>query len=58
MESVSFSPDGRLLAAGSDDSTARVIEASSGKEISRLEFGGMVNCVSFRPNGRHLAAGS
>jgi DNA-binding beta-propeller fold protein YncE len=56
--SVSFSPDDRFLAAGSADKTARVIEAATGREICRVEFGSYLRTVSFSPDGRYLAAGS
>ncbi len=55
---VAFSPNGRYLAAGSIDKTARVFEASTGEEISRTMFGGEVHSLSFSPDGRSLAAGS
>ena len=36
INSVAFSPDGELLLTGSDDSTTRIWEAATGKELCRL----------------------
>ena len=63
VTSIGFSPDGSLLTAVSSDQTVRVLEAASGKEVSRLEFegkvtDGTVHSVSFSPDGRYFAAGS
>jgi MTH538 TIR-like domain (DUF1863)/WD domain, G-beta repeat len=52
VTSLTFSPDGRYLAAGSQDRTARVFEATGGREVSRLKFQGPVNAVAFSPNAR------
>jgi len=56
--SVAFSPDGRLVATGSLDKTARVFESATGKEVSRLAHQGTVNSVAFSPDGRLLALAS
>jgi WD40 repeat protein len=58
VPTLTFSPDGSHLAAGSQDKTARVFETMGGKEVSRLEFQGPVNAVAFSPDGRYVAAGS
>ncbi len=36
VNSVAFSPDGKYVVSGSGDNTARVWEASTGKEIARM----------------------
>jgi hypothetical protein len=55
---VAFSADGRLVATGSADNTARIFDAANGKEVSRLAQGAEVNAVAFSPDGRFLATGS
>jgi WD40 repeat protein len=55
VRAVDFSPDGRLLAATSDDGTARVFESASGKELRLLELGRAVKGVAFSPDAARLA---
>jgi WD40 repeat protein len=60
VNAAAFSPDGQYVATGSDDRTARVWEASTGKPIAtlrhaRLEF---VIAVQFSPDGNKLATGT
>ncbi len=56
--SVAFSPDGQWVATGSRDSTARVFDAATGRELARLEHRSWVGSVAFSPDGKWVATGS
>jgi WD40 repeat protein len=55
--SVTFSPDGKILASGNDDRTVTLWEAESGKRRQKLEgHGNCVWAVAFSPDGASLAS--
>jgi Tol biopolymer transport system component len=56
---ASFSPDGRRIVTASDDTTARVWDAESGREIARLQaYEGTVRSASFSPDGLRIVTAS
>ena len=56
ISSLSFAPDGRTLASGSNDATIRLWDVVALREKSRLTgHAGLVNSVAFSPDGKTLA---
>ena len=55
VAAIAFSPDGTLVATGSDDRTAHVFEARSGRELARMKFEREVYAITFSPDGRMVA---
>ena len=51
---VVFNPDGRRVASGSDDMTARVFDAHTGQEIARMTLDGRVLEARFAERDRYL----
>ena len=59
VRSVVFSPDGHLIASGSTDSTVKLWDADSGKQIKALmRHPFPILCVAFSSDSGILAAGS
>jgi WD40 repeat protein len=59
VTSLTFSPDGNLLASGSNDKTIRLWNVSMGQTVRVLaNHDQMVTSVAFSPDGRRLASAS
>ena len=59
VTSVAFSPDDKRIVTGSEDKTARVWDASTGKEVLQLKgHSSFVFSVAFSPDGKRIATGS
>jgi WD40 repeat protein len=55
---VAFSPEGRYLAAASEDGTARVWAMATGKEVARIQQENIVSAVALSAGGEYLATSS
>ncbi|MGH9760065.1 MAG: hypothetical protein ACREDR_23945, partial [Blastocatellia bacterium] len=57
---TALSPDGRILATGSqDEKSVNISDVRTGRELSKLiGHSGPVSCIAFSPDGRRLITGS
>ncbi|MGO9109518.1 MAG: protein kinase domain-containing protein [Thermoguttaceae bacterium] len=58
VTSALFSTDGRFVVTASDDQTARVWDAATGKEVLLLRHNGVVQFAVMTPDGRRVATAS
>jgi roadblock/LC7 domain-containing protein len=58
VRAVAWSPNGRLMATGSEDKSVRFIEVATGEVVARVLHDGVVRAIAWSPDGRLLATGS
>ncbi len=58
VTSVAFGPNSKYVVSGSADKTARVWEATTGKEIVRMTHQDVITSVAFSSDGKYIVSGS
>lgn len=56
MNSVTFSPDGKMIATACDSGLLTLWDAASGAEIRQIKVRGRQFCVRFTPDGKGIAS--
>ncbi|MDF0556731.1 tetratricopeptide repeat protein [Kamptonema sp. UHCC 0994] len=63
VQAVAISPDGKIIASGSDDSTIKLWDIKTGKELKTFSHpssltNNSIQSIAFNPNGKIIASGS
>lgn len=58
VRAVAFSPDGSLIATGSDDGSVYLWDAATGNPMGQFFYNDWVRAVAFSPDGQQLASGN
>lgn len=57
INSLAFSPDGRILVSGGDDRSIKLWDVSGAEELKSGKHSAIVRTVAFSPNGKLIASG-
>lgn len=57
INSLAFSPDGRILVSGGDDRSIKLWDVSRAEELKSGQHSAIVRTVAFSPNGKLIASG-
>ena len=57
INSLAFSPDGKILVSGGDDNSIKLWDVDSGKDLNSGKHSARVRTVAFSPDGKLIASG-